>query len=72
MIVNAKPLNKPVFNPYTITITVETQQEHNDMFNMFSYYGTLPNEVTTHPEVHQRLEVIARSIYDIVDMQEQY
>jgi len=72
MQITAKTLNKPVFNPYVITITVETQQEHNDMFNMFSYYGTLPNEVTKHPDVHQRLEAIARTIYDIVEAQEQY
>jgi hypothetical protein len=72
MIIKSNPLNKPAFNPYTITITVETQQEHNDMFNMFSYYQTLPDEVTSHPEVHQRLQTIARMIYDTVDAQEQY
>jgi hypothetical protein len=72
MIITAKPLNKPVFNPYTITITVETQQEHNDMFSMFSYYGSLPNEVTDNPDVHARMVNITRYIYDIIDAQEQY
>jgi hypothetical protein len=71
MQITAKPLNKRVFNPYTITITIETDQEHYDMFSMFSYYGTLPNEVTTHPEIHKRLVDIARNIYDIIEAQEQ-
>jgi hypothetical protein len=72
MKITTNPVSKRVFNPYTITITVETQQEHNDMYSMFSYYPTLPNEVTDNPETHRRLQEINRMIYDIVDAQDQY
>jgi len=63
----SKPVGKPSFQPFTIEITIESQQEYNDMFALFSYYGTIPDEVTSNADTHNRMHVILREIYDRIE-----
>jgi len=61
------------FQPFELTISVDTQQEFYDMMSLFSYYPNIPDVTNTNnPEVHNRMSLICMSIYDALVEEDQY
>jgi hypothetical protein len=73
MIVSIKRIQPVAFQPFTLTLTVETRQEFIDLSELFSYYQTLPNEVCgVFNEKHKRMQELLVRIHDALDNEDQY
>ena len=72
MQVTTKRLQPITFQPFTLTITVETREEYNDISSLFSYYGQIPS-VACHvfDERYKRMEAICIKINDELDAEGQ-
>jgi hypothetical protein len=73
MQVITKRIQPKVFQPFSLTITVETAEEYRDMSSLFSYYGQIPS-VACHvfDERYQRMQTICIKINDALDNEDQY
>jgi hypothetical protein len=61
------------FQPFELTISVDTQQEFYDMMSLFSYYTNIADVTNTkNPEVHKRMTEICMHIYDALVQEDQY
>ncbi len=73
MLVQTKRTQPIAFQPFTLTLTVETRQEFIDLYELFSYYQTLPNEVCgIFNEKHKRMQELLVKIHDALDDADQY
>jgi len=62
-----------VFQPFELTLLVETQEEFNDLLCLFSYYTNIADVTnTSSPEVHNRMTLACMSIYDALQQEDQY
>jgi len=62
-----------VFQPFELTLLIETQEEFNDLLCLFSYYTNLADITnTSSPEVHNRMTLACMSIYDALVNEDQY
>jgi hypothetical protein len=62
-----------VFQPFELTLSIETQEEYNDMLTLFSYYTNLADIVdTSNSEVHNRMTHLCMNIYDALQSEDQY
>jgi len=66
MKVTSRLVSERVFNPYVITITVDTAHEHDYLHTIFSYYPTIPNMVTDNPLKHETMKEMLMYIYDTI------
>jgi len=65
--------SKTAFQPFELTISVETQEQFFDMMSLFSFYTNIADVThTTNPEVHKRMTLICMSIYDALEAEDQY
>jgi len=62
-----------VFQPFELTLSIDTQEEYNDMLSLFSYYTNIPDITnTSSPEVHKRMTLACMYIYDALVNEDQY
>jgi len=68
MIVTTKLLKPTTFQPFSMTLTFETQEEFRDMSVLFSYYGQIPS-VACHvfDEKYKRMQEICVKISDALE-----
>jgi hypothetical protein len=72
MIVTTKRLQPTTFMPFTLTITIESREEYNDMSSLFSYYGQIPSVACqVFDERYKRMEAICIQINDELDAEGQ-
>jgi len=66
--------NTPVaFQPFELTVSIDTQEQFYDMMSLFSFYTNIADIThTTNPEVHKRMTLICMSIYDALEAEDQY
>jgi hypothetical protein len=73
MLVQTKRTKPPTFQPFAMTINVETEQEFLDLSALFSYYQTIPREACAiYDERYKRMEDICMKIHDALDNEDQY
>ncbi len=65
---------KPIaFQPFELTISVDTQEQFYDMMSLFSFYPSIPDVTNvSNPEVHKRMTLICMSIYNALEAEDQY
>jgi len=72
MLVTTKLLKPNTFQPFSMTLTFETQEEFRDMSVLFSYYGQIPSVACqVFDERYQRMQEICVKISDALDEVEQ-
>jgi len=66
--------HKPIaFQPFELTMSIETQEQFYDMMSLFSFYTNLADVTnTSNPDVHKRMTHICMSIYDALEAEDQY
>jgi len=64
---------KTPFQPFELTVSVETQEQFYDIMSLFSFYTNLADVTnTSNPDVHKRMTHICMSIYDALEAEDQY
>jgi len=62
-----------IFQPFELTLSINTQEEFNDMLSLFSYYTNLADVTnTSSPAVHDRMTLLCMNIYDALVNEDQY
>ena len=66
MLVYHEPIENNSFKPFMLKISIETEQEYNDLYRIFSFYGTIPKWCKTinDDERDDRTSRLLMKIYD--------
>lgn len=66
--------HKPIaFQPFELTMSVDTQEQFFDMISLFSFYTNIADVTNvTNPDVHKRMTHICMSIHDALEAEDQY
>ena len=73
MQVETKRLKPTAFQPFTLTLTIETREQFTDLSSLFSYYQTIPGVAcSVFNERYQRMQDLLMKINDALDNEDQY